>query len=209
MAVIPFEQARGFGGSRFRRRLFWLGVVHDFPKAGAGIYNVAVSAPKRKFSQPKPLADFVGGVVDPVLAKQGFGQSSIILHWDDIMGERLAGVSEPIKLQWPGRAAKRNPETPTEPATLILRVAGGMAIEIQHMAPLLIERLNTHLGWRCIGRLSIRQGPVEKRRGPQAPPPPDPRAVAEAEAATQGVDDAALRAALTQLGARALRGPAR
>jgi len=168
-----------------------------------------VSQPKRKFSFPKPLADFVGGVVDPVLAKQGFGQSSIIMHWDDIMGERLAAVSEPIKLQWPARAAKRNAEAPVEPATLIVRVAGGMAIEVQHMAPLLIERLNTHLGWRCIGRLSIRQGPVEKRRGKNKPLPLDPQAVAQAQLATQGFEDEALRAALTRLGARALRGPAR
>jgi len=84
-----------------------------------------------------------------------------------------------------------------------------MAIEVQHMAPLLIERLNTHLGWRCIGRLSIRQGPVEKRRGKNKPLPLDPQAVAQAQLATQGFEDEALRAALTRLGARALRGPAR
>ncbi len=84
-------------------------------------------APQKKYSKPVPLADLVGGAVDPVLAKQGFGQSSLILHWDDIVGERFAACSEPIKLQWPPRPAQRQPTPAMEPATLILRVSGGMA----------------------------------------------------------------------------------
>ncbi len=169
-------------------------------------------APQKK-SRPVPLADLVGGAVDPLLAKQGFGQSSLILHWDDIVGERLAACSEPIKLQWPSRPAQRPQNSslervPIEPATLILRVAGGMAIEIQHMAPQLIERVNAHLGWRAVGRLSIRQGPLEKASKPAPVAPPDAAAVAAARAATEGVADEDLRKALVRLGARALRGRA-
>ena len=163
-------------------------------------------APK-KSSKPVPLADLVGGAVDPLLAKQGFGQSSLILHWGDIVGERLAACSEPIKLQWPARPVQRFPES-VEPATLVLRVAGGMAIEIQHVAPLLIERVNAHLGWRAVGRLAIRQGPLTKGTGPKRVAPPDPQALSLAREATEGVEDEGLREALVRLGARALRGPA-
>jgi hypothetical protein len=166
-------------------------------------------APQKKLSRPLPLADLVRGAIDPVLAKQGFGQSSLILHWDNIVGERLAACSEPIKLQWPARPAQRSPDASVEPATLILRVSGGMAIEIQHMAPQLIERVNAHLGWRAVGRLAIRQGPLEKTSKPAPIAPPDPAAVEEAKAATEGVDDEDLRNALMRLGARALRGRAR
>ena len=67
-------------------------------------------APHQKIPVPIPLADLVGGAVDPVLAKLGFGQSSLILHWDDIVGERLASSCEPIKLQWPTRPAQRQPD---------------------------------------------------------------------------------------------------
>jgi len=165
-------------------------------------------APHKKYSKPIPLADLVGGAVDPVLAKLGFGQSSLILHWDDIVGERLAACSEPIKLQWPTRPAQRQPDAAMEPATLILRVSGGMAIEIQHLAPQLIERVNAHLGWRAIGRLAIRQGPLEKGRAKRRIAPPDTQALAQAQAATESVEDADLRKALILLGARALRGPA-
>ncbi len=165
-------------------------------------------APFKKKSQPVPLADLVGGAVDPVLARQGFGQSSLILHWDDIVGERLAACSEPIKLQWPGRAVQRLPDAAMEPATLVLRVAGGMAIEIQHMTPQLIERVNSHLGWRAIGRIAIRQGPLSKSAKKPRINPPDAQALAEATKATEGVEDEVLRKALVRLGARALRGPA-
>jgi hypothetical protein len=165
-------------------------------------------APQKKYSKPIPLADLVGGAVDPVLAKLGFGQSSLILHWDDIVGERLAACSEPIKLQWPSRPSHRQPDAAIEPATLILRVSGGMAIEIQHLAPQLIERVNAHLGWRAIGRLAIRQGPLEKTRSLQRIAPPDAQALAQAREATEGVADEDLRKALILLGARALRGPA-
>jgi len=164
--------------------------------------------PRRKASFPKPLADFVGAAVDPVLAKQGFGQSSLILHWDDIVGQRLAECCEPIKLQWPPRARERDPRAPIEPATLILRVIGAMALEVQHMAPQIVERVNAHLGWRAVGRLAIRQGPLERAAGPLRIGPPDPEALEEAGRATLGIEDEGLRQALTLLGARALRGRA-
>ncbi len=47
--------------------------------------------PRRKPSRATPLADLVGKALDPVIAKQGFGESDIILNWDDIVGARLAG----------------------------------------------------------------------------------------------------------------------
>ncbi|WP_298424742.1 DciA family protein [Rhodoblastus sp.] len=165
--------------------------------------------PTKKISRPVPLADLVGAAVDPTLAKLGFGQSSLILHWDAIVGERFAAFSEPIKLQWPRRPDKRPDNAPLEPATLILRVSGAMALEIQHSAPLLIERVNAHLGWRAVGKLAIRQGPLTRATRSSRPPPPDPRALAEAERTVGAVEDEALRKALIRLGARAIGGAPR
>ncbi len=165
-------------------------------------------APFKKKSFPVPLADLVSGAVDPVLAKQGFGQSSLILHWDDIVGERLAACSEPIKLQWSARPVQSHPDSPIEPATLVLRVTGGMAVEVQHMAQQLIERVNAHLGWRAVGRLALRQGPLTKSKKAPRIEPPDAEAIAEAEKAAEGVTDEDLHKALVRLGARALRGKA-
>jgi hypothetical protein len=164
--------------------------------------------PYQKKSRPIPLADLVGGAVDPVLARLGFSQSSLILHWGDIVGERIAACSEPIKLQWPPRPAKRADDAAVEPATLVLRVSGAMALDVQHEAAQLIARVNAHLGWRAVGRIALRQGPLSRAARPQRRPPPDPAAVARAEQSVAGVEDEALRKALVELGARALRGPA-
>ena len=153
----------------------------------------------------RPLADLVGGALDPVLAKQGFGETDIILNWDEIAGERLAAVSEPLKLQWPAHAPKRAPDAPVEPATLILRVEGAFAIEVQHLAAILCERVNARLGWRCIGRIAIRQGPVERReKDPDRMAPPSKAAVEAARSLATGIEDEALRDALTKLGSRVL-----
>lgn len=151
----------------------------------------------------QPLADLVSGAIDPVLAKQGFGQADVILNWEDIAGARLAAVCEPIKLQWPTRPKNAPPDRIPEPATLIVRVEGGFALELQHMAGALIERVNSHLGWRCIGKISMRQGPLERPNAPRPRPrPPGTQALAEAGDAVAGVEDEALRQALTRLGAR-------
>jgi hypothetical protein len=76
---------------------------------------------------------------------------------------------------------------------------------LQHVSALVIERVNTHLGWRCIGRLLLRQGPIGiSRPAPRRKPVDDPAARAEAERSSADVEDEALRTALTRLGSRVL-----
>lgn len=160
--------------------------------------------PKRKSWRATPLADLVGKALDPVVAKQGFGESDIILHWDHIVGPRLAAVSDPVRLQWPPRPSGRSPTAPPDPATLVVRIEGAFAIELQHVAPLVIERVNARLGWKCVGRIGIRQGPGTRRPPRPARVPPDPQAAREAREAAAAIEDEALRAALARLGAAAL-----
>jgi hypothetical protein len=163
-------------------------------------YRPPARPKSRAWSQP--LADLVTGVLDPVLAKQGFGQSDVILNWEEIVGERLAQVCEPIKMQWPTRAKNAPPERHAEPATLILRVESGFALELQHLGDMLIERVNAHLGWRCVGKIALRQGPLQRAGAKPVRVPPDAQATAQARDAAEGVENEALRAALTRLGAQ-------
>jgi hypothetical protein len=162
----------------------------------------------RRFATP--LGDFVAPLVEPVLAKQGFGEASLIADWVDIVGEAIGRGCRPIKLQWPPRAPKRDPESPPEPATLVLRVESGLALEIQHSALLIVERVNAHLGWRCVGKLAFRQGPVEAapRRAKRCGPP-SREAAETARQATTAIEADELREALTKLGARVIDGTRR
>jgi hypothetical protein len=153
----------------------------------------------------KPLREFVARTLDPVVARQGFSESDVILHWADVAGPRLAAVSEPIRLQWPSRAPNRPPDAPAEPAVLHVRVESAFALELQHAAPLVMERANARLGWRAIGRLALRQGPVGRDRTPARQPLViDPEAARAADAAAQPIADEGLRAAVARLGAAAL-----
>ncbi len=45
----------------------------------------------------------------------------------------------------------------------MVRVEGVFALELQHLAPVVIQRVNAHYGWACIGRIVMRQGRVDRR----------------------------------------------
>ena len=151
-------------------------------------------------ARPKPLADLIDTCLGPALAAQGFAASDIIVAWPEIVGERLANFTQPLRVEWP-RGAARDRDARPEPAAMVVRVESAFALEMQHLAPVVIERINAHYGWRCIGRIVLKQGPV-KRAAPAGPPPPaltedDRRRVTEALA---DVRETALRGALERLG---------
>jgi hypothetical protein len=102
-----------------------------------------------------------------------------------------------LKLQWP-RPVEGQPQ---EPATLILRVEGPMALEIQHKSAVILERVNRFLGWSAVGRLALRQAPLSRHERPAAPRPPDPEEVESVAQTLTTIEDDDLRAALARLGA--------
>jgi hypothetical protein len=156
---------------------------------------------RKSIHRPRPLADFVDVCLGPALAAQGFAASDVIVAWPDIVGERLASFSQPVKIEWKRRSATADPEARPEPATLVVRVEGAFALEMQHLAPLVVERVNAHYGWRCVGRIVLKQGPVRRSEPKRAAP----RTVSAAdrhrvEAAVEPIEEAALKAALERLG---------
>ena len=162
-------------------------------------------SPRRAPVGSRPLADLVGPCIQPALGKQGFGEADVLMHWPEIVGGELAESCRPLRLQWRGRRG----EGGGEPATLVVRVESAAALRLQHMESVILERVNTYLGWRCVGRLAMRQGPLPLHMPrPNLSTPVDPRAAGEARRAVANIDDAGLRDALQRLGARALQ-PAR
>jgi hypothetical protein len=148
----------------------------------------------------KPLAEFMPAIIEEALAARGLSEASLIADWPVIVGDSIARYARPIQLQWPPRAAKRNPEAPMAPATLVLRVDGAFALEAQHNAAIIIARVNAHLSWRCIEKIAFRQGPLPplKQRRPR-PAAPGAEAEAAASQAASSIEDEDLRAAVTRL----------
>jgi hypothetical protein len=154
-----------------------------------------MSKPGRTYA--KPLSVMLGDVLSAAYAKQGFASRELVTRWSEITGAQIAAHAEPLKIQWP-RPVDGQPQ---EPATLVLRVEGPMALEIQHSSNVILERVNRFFGWHAVGRIALRQGPLSRRPKPKRPPPLDPKAVAEIAETLSAVQDDALRDALARLGA--------
>ncbi len=147
----------------------------------------------------KPLADLIDDLLAPALAAQGFAGRAIVSLWPEIVGERLALRTRPLKMDWPRR--RPAPGEMAEPATMVVRVESAFALEMQQLAPIVLERVNTHLGWRAVGKLVLKQGPVSPPPAKELPAPPDAATLERIAGQVSGVADPDLRAALERLGA--------
>jgi hypothetical protein len=145
----------------------------------------------------KPLSVLLSDVFSDAYAKQGFAARELVTRWAEIAGADIARHAEPLKMQWP-RPVEGQPQ---EPATLVLRVEGPAALEIQHKSDVLLERVNRFFGWHAVGRLALRQAPLSRRERTKRPPPPDPKEVEEVAKTLSAVEDEALKDALARLGA--------
>jgi len=159
----------------------------------------AVNKPRR--SRPTLLSELAGKTIADALARQGFASTGIVTHWAEIVGAEIADHAEPMRMAWPRRVHEDAPE----PATLMLRVEGPVALEIQHMSGVIIEKVNRFFGWRAVGRIQIRQAPLMRRDQKVLPAKPDPTVVARLAAGMTDIKDEDLRGALARLGAAVKR----
>lgn len=165
------------------------------------------SRPYARKITARPLADILGKTINDVFARQGFASRELVTRWREIAGAELAAHCEPVKIAWP-RPNDNAPDRPQEPATLMLRVSGPMALEIQHASDVLIERVNRFFGWQAIGKIVLRQAPLRHKAPPAAPRRPSAEAIAAIEQTLPARASEDLRAALARLGASlAQRGP--
>jgi hypothetical protein len=159
-------------------------------------------------NKPRPIGRPLADVANPLLAgsfaRQGFASAELVTRWPDIVGPEIAQHAEPLKMQWPRAADGEQPE----PGTLMLRVEGPAAIEIQHLAPQILERVNRFFGFAAVGRLTLRQAPLARRQKRKAALP-DPEAVKRMAESLPGIEDESLKDALARLGASVKAGPRR
>jgi hypothetical protein len=153
-----------------------------------------VNKSSRSFA--KPLRDLLGKVVGETFTRQGFASAELVTRWTEIAGAEIAAHSEPIKIQWPrGNAPGTRP-----PGTLVLRVEGPAAVEVQHLAGVICERVNRFLGWRAVERIALRQAPL-RRAAPARAPTIDAAETAHIAANLPEIADDDLKQALARLGA--------
>ena len=143
--------------------------------------------------RPRATGELLGAIGDPSFRRFGFVQGSIVSRWTEIVGDRYAKVSSPESIRFPtGRKAG---------GVLTLLVDGAHAPLIQHLTPMIVERVNRFFGHAAINRIVFRQG---KLPPPQARPErpqlrPVPKELGEG---LREIADPELRACLESLAAQ-------
>jgi hypothetical protein len=150
----------------------------------------------------RPLGELVRPALADALKAQGLAAGDILRLWPEIAGERLAGATLPVRIVWPTRAKSAAPDAAPQPATLVLKVEGAFALEVEMASAQIVERINQMFGWRCIGRLRLRQGPVESARRRDHPVAAKLAGQAARQLAERlaGIEDEGLRSSLERLG---------
>jgi len=206
MAVVPGQQIAtvgqgdrhgdGFGDGFLPPRHLDC-YVHE---TKVGTKHVKMSKPSRSF--PRPLSELLSATLTDALKSQGFASAEILARWGDIVGPEIAAHSEPMKINWPrANSHAAMGDEALDPATLVLRVEGPAALEIQHLSAVILERVNRFFGWQAIGRIALRQAPLRRAVKPAPPPPPDPAIAARIAEGMPQIEDDVLRQALARLGA--------
>jgi hypothetical protein len=151
------------------------------------------AAPRRP-SKPQGLGAALAKVTKTAYRRRGFAMGDVLTNWNAIVGDALAAQSCPESLNFP--------QEKTSGGTLKVRVNGPLALELQHLAPLVIERVNGYYGFRAVERLSFIQGPIpqpeRKRREPIRPLTADEEKALNA--LVPDLDDEDLRQSLLALG---------
>jgi hypothetical protein len=146
----------------------------------------------------RPVGMATSRLAGAIAARHGGGVlARLKANWPAVVGTELAAATWPHALDRDG--------------VLKLRVAATIALELQHRAPLLIERINVYLGRSAIARLVLVQGPLPLPAAP-GPAPPPPLAADDVQAIEQQlamIADPELRAALIRLGKNVASGAPR
>jgi hypothetical protein len=142
----------------------------------------------------RPLGEAASRIAAPIVARGGGGVlARLKVEWSAVAGGELAMRSWPEKLGHDG--------------VLKLRVAPGFALDLQHRAPLVIDRINIFFGRAAVKRLVLVQSLVPlagpESRAPAVPPTGEDAGMLDSRLA--GIDDPELRAALAGLADLVLR----
>lgn len=147
-------------------------------------------APRRGYA--RAAGDLVGDIAGTTFKRFGFVQGAVVSRWAEIVGERYAKVSTPESVRFP--------QGKKSGGTLTLTVVGAHAPLMQHLTPLIVDRVNRFFGYAAVDKIVFRQGRVDSVKRPIRPvPKPISRELGEG---LREIADPGLRACLESLAAR-------
>ncbi|MCT8266961.1 DciA family protein [Afifella sp. JA880] len=114
-------------------------------------------------TKAKPIAELIGGTLDPLMRKRGLAKADILRWWPEIVGSRYAGLTAPERIRWPRNDGERA-------ATLIVHADPSVALPLSYELEGVRDRLNAFLGFRAVGVVKLVQRPFASE--PKAVPRP-------------------------------------
>ena len=138
----------------------------------------------RRFpTTPVPVGQLIPRLTRPAFRKRSPAGAQVMADWPQVVGPALAAVTSPLRLS---------------AGTLTLACSGPVAMELQHLAPEVIARINGHLGRVAVERLKfVQQAPAGLVRA--AAPPPSAPLPAPVQDRLAGLPEGELRDALEKL----------
>lgn len=153
--------------------------------------------PSQRRVRAKTVGELAPALMRPAFEKFGFPAAAILTDWAAIAGADIASYTAPERLKWPRNRPEDGASARNQTgATLVLRVGGARALEVEYMRGQLIERINACFGYRAVSEIRIIQAPVDpgnaKPRRELPPPPADMPTL-------DGIDDDRLKAAFERM----------
>lgn len=142
---------------------------------------------QRFLGGPRALGALIPRLTRPAFKRRSPAGATLMTEWPTIVGPALAAVTEPLRFS---------------AGTLTIACAGPVAMELVHLGPQLMDRINGQIGQAMVQRLRFVQRAPSVRPGPRpAPRPAAPAQLPERiDSALAEIPDEALRAALAKLG---------
>jgi len=127
---------------------------------------------------------------------RGFAEAGLITEWASIVGNDVARMSRPVQLAFPRGERKGG--------VLTIECGGAAALELQHLKPQILDRINSHFGYAALAELRFRQGSTPIRAKSRAAKrdsrPPSAAEIAETTAAVAAIPEGEIKASLMRLG---------
>ena len=164
--------------------------------AAKGKAKTAKPAPRRyersRGGEARAISDLMPEIGRTAFRKFGFIQSSVVSRWREIVGDRMADVTQPAMIRFP-QGQKLG-------GTLHLTISGAHAPMLQHVAPDIVGAVNRFFGYAAIAHVRMTHGQVTP--APPVQPPAMLKPVpAELGDSLRDIGDPELRTVLERMAA--------
>ncbi|MGR3417761.1 DUF721 domain-containing protein [Paracoccus sp. (in: a-proteobacteria)] len=154
--------------------------------------------PRRRRRGFEAASSLLAERVQKAAEGRGFAVSRLLTHWPEIAGDKLAGLTRPVRISH-GRGSFG--------ATLTLLTTGPVAPMVEMQLPQLRDRVNACYGYNAIQKIVLTQtaatgfaeGQARFAPAPQVPAQPDPESRAAASRVAGQFDDPVLAEAMARL----------